>query len=477
MPVRVLTPYLNGGWTARRGRASEPVTAPFSGRRLAAIVPADARDLAAAIAGARTAQRTLAELPRYARAEILERTAALLREERTRLARLIALDAGKPVTLATAEVDRATTVFRLAAEEARRFGSAAFPADAEPRGAALRAVVERFPLGLIAAISPFNFPLNLVAHKVAPAFAAGNAVVLKPPPQAPLAAFRLAELLSRAGAPPGALQVLHLPIPLAERLASDPAFAMLSFTGSAKVGWHLKRVAADKRVVLELGGNAAVLVHSDAGDLPALAERLAWGAFAYGGQVCIKVQRVYVHAPLFRRLTRLVVTAARRLGVGDPLHPGTTIGPLIDPAALARVQEWIAEAVAAGAKAVLRGRRRGSVLGPTVLTAVTPEMKVWREEIFGPVLTISPYGSWREAIRLANDSPYGLQAGVYTHDARRIEAAFRGLNVGGVVVNDLPTLRLDHLPYGGMKASGFGREGVATAMAEMSQEKLLLLRP
>ncbi|HTL04710.1 MAG TPA: aldehyde dehydrogenase family protein [Gemmatimonadales bacterium] len=472
----ILTAYLNGGWSPRRGRPAEAVRAPFTGRRIAQLVPGDGAELRAAIAGARRAQRVLAALPRHARAGILERTAQLLGAERARLGRLIARDAGKPITLALAEVDRAITVFGLAATEARRFGISAFPADGDARGTGMQATVERFPLGVIAAISPFNFPLNLVAHKVAPAIAAGNAVVLKPPPQAPLAAFRLAELLTRAGLPPGGLQVLALPLPLAERLATDPAFAMLSFTGSARVGWHLQAIAPRRKVVLELGGNAAVLVHSDADDLAALAARIAWGAFAYAGQVCIKVQRLYVHAPLFRRFSRLIVAATRRLVAGDPLRPATVLGPLIDGDALRRVQHWIAEAEAAGARPLLRGRRRGQVLGPTILTRVTPAMKVWSEEVFGPVLTVMPYRGWSEGIRLANATQYGLQAGIFTHDARRIEAAFRGLEVGGVVLNDIPTLRLDHLPYGGVKASGFGREGVQSAMDTMSEPRLLLGR-
>jgi glyceraldehyde-3-phosphate dehydrogenase (NADP+) len=452
------------------------VTAPFDGRSLALIVPGDTQDLDRAIAGARAAQKVVAALPRHRRSAILEETAHLLLEERASLARLISRDAGKPLSLAAAEVDRAITVFRQAAEGARRFGVSAQAADSDPRGESMTAVVERFPLGVIAAISPFNFPLNLVAHKVAPAIAAGNSVVLKPPPQAPLAAFRLAELMTRAGLPAGCLQVLHLPVPVAERLATDPAFAMLSFTGSAKVGWHLKAVAGRKRVILELGGNAAVLVHSDAGNLDAIAERIAWGAFAYAGQVCIKVQRLYVHAPLFRRLLRKVVEATRRLPRGNPVRAETVIGPLIDVGAVRRVQAWVDEAVAGGARAVLRGARRGMVLGPTILTKVRREMKVSCEEVFGPVLVVAPYRTWGEGIRYANDSPYGLQAGVFTHDARRIREAFLGIEVGGVIVNDIPTLRLDHLPYGGVKSSGLGREGVEEAMREMSEPRLLLQR-
>jgi glyceraldehyde-3-phosphate dehydrogenase (NADP+) len=476
MPLRILTPWVDGAWLPRRRRPAEPVTAPFNGRALAHLVAGDDADLDRAIVGARRAAETLAALPRHGRAEILETASLLLREERIALARLIARDAGKPLALAAAEVDRAVLVFRQAAEEARRFGVSALAADADPRGAGMTARVERFPIGVIAAIAPFNFPLNLVAHKVAPAIAAGNSVVLKAPPQAPLAAFRLAELISRAGLPPGGLQVLHLPIAVAERLARDEAFAMLSFTGSAGVGWHLKSVAGRKRVLLELGGNAAVLVHSDATDLDALAARLAWGAFAYAGQVCIKVQRLYIHAPLYRRLVRRIVDATRALRRGDPARASTVIGPMIDEASLVRVAAWVREAVAGGALPLLAGRRRGAVLGPTILARVRPTMKVWQEEVFGPVLTVAPYRTWTEGIRLANMSRYGLQAGIFTHDARRIEQAYRGLAVGGVVVNDIPTLRLDHLPYGGAKDSGFGREGVVEAMTAMSEPRLLLMR-
>jgi len=476
MALRIFTPWVDGAWLPRRRRPTEPVTAPFNGRTLAYVVAGDDADLDRAIAGARRASAALAALPRYRRAEILETVSFLLREERAGLARLIARDAGKPLALATAEVDRAVLVFHQASEEARRFGVSALAADADPRGEGMTARIERVPIGVIAAIAPFNFPLNLVAHKVAPAIAAGNAVVLKPPPQAPLAAFRLAELLSQAGLPPGALQVLHLPIAVAERLARDEAFAMLSFTGSAGVGWHLKSVAGRKRVLLELGGNAAVLVHSDATDLDRLAARLAWGAFAYAGQVCIKVQRLYVHAPLYRRLVRKVVEATRRLPRGDPARSATVIGPMIDEASLRRVGAWVGEAIADGAVPLLAGRRRGAVLGPTILARTRNSMKVWKEEVFGPVLIVAPYRTWADGIRLANASRYGLQAGIFTHDARRIEQAFRGLAVGGVVVNDIPTLRLDHLPYGGTKDSGFGREGVAEAMMEMTEPRVLLMR-
>ena len=476
MPVRTYTPHLGGRFVPLGRRALEEVTAPFDGRRLARIAVGTSGDLDQAIAYAREGAARLQALSRRQRADFLARAAEALRRRQHEFAALIAADAGKPVTLAEAEVSRCITVLRLSAEEAPRFGVTAVSGDPDSRGAGRLGLVERVPVGLVAAISPFNFPLNLVAHKVAPALATGNAVVLKPPPQAPLAAFHLTELLTECGAPPGALQVLHLPIPIAERLARDEAFALLSFTGSAKVGWHLKSVAGRKRVVLELGGNAATIVHSDVEDLPEVAARIAWGAFAYAGQVCIKVQRLLVHRPIYRRFVNRVMEAARALKNGDPGDSATVIGPMIDDGAVDRVTTWVREAVAGGATPLLQGRRRGRLLGPTILEGARRDMKVVAEEVFGPVLTVAPYGTWREALALANASRYGLQAGVYTNDQRRIFDAFRTLEVGGVIINDLPTFRLDHLPYGGVKASGFGREGIRSAMETMTEERVMILR-
>lgn len=472
-----ILPWVNGRPSKGRGRRRVEVTRPWDGRQIAVLEEANAADLERATAVAVRAAARMRALPAHRRREILLRTAGLITRDRTTLGRLIAEDGGKPITLALGEVDRAITTFTVAAEEVRALAGDWPPADIDPRGEGFLALTRRFPVGPVAAISPFNFPLNLIAHKVAPAIGVGTSVVLKPPPQAPLAAFRLAALLAEAGLPPGAFQVLYLPVPLAERLATDPAFSMLSFTGSAAVGWHLKSVAGRKKVVLELGGNAAALVHEDAEDQAAIAARVAWGAFAYAGQVCIKVQRLLVHRPIAARFTRQVVSATRALAVGDPLDPATVIGPLIDDPAADRVQEWIREALANGARALLRGRRRGRLLGPTILDRVRPEMKVSCREVFGPVLVVQTYRTWDEALALANDSDYGLQAGVFTRDARRMLGAYEALEVGGVVGNDIPTLRLDHLPYGGVKASGFGREGLREAMREMSEPRVLLWKP
>jgi acyl-CoA reductase-like NAD-dependent aldehyde dehydrogenase len=476
MPLETCTPWIGGRRVGVRGRRIETVRAPFDGRPLARVGIATSADLDAAIAAARTAFGELRRWPRHARRDLLDRVARALTAERRSLAALLSADCGKPITQALGEVDRAALTFSFAADEARRFGGEFIPMDVDPRAVGMTGLTQRFPVGPISAISPFNFPLNLLAHKLAPALAVGSAVVVKPPPQAPLAAFRLARILAECGAPPGACNVLPMDISVAERLATDPAFALLSFTGSANVGWHLKRVAGKKKVLLELGGNAAVVVHEDAPDLDWVAERLAFGGFAYAGQVCIKVQRILVHRTIWRRFTRRFLEASADLKAGDPRDPKTVVGPMIDAAALERVQSWVAEAEAAGARVLLRGRRRGSVLRPTVLTDVTPRMKVEREEVFGPVTTLTPYRDFASALARVNSSAYGLQAGIFTADLRRALQAFATLEVGGVIVNDFPTLRLDHYPYGGVKDSGFGREGVRYAMEEMSEPRMLVLR-
>ncbi len=470
-----LTPWIDGAHVAPDGRVADPVVAPYTRERAALAMQGTTQDLEAAIQAATRAFQVMRRLPRHARRDILARVADAIAADRQRLATELAWSAGKPITQALGEVDRAILTFSLAADEARRLGGEVVPLDLDPRGAGMTGLVHRFPVGPISAISPFNFPLNLLAHKVAPAIAVGSAVVVKPPPQCPQLAFRLGALLARCGLPAGAYNVLHLPVPLAERLATDPRFAMLTFTGSPAVGWHLKQVAGKKRVLLELGGNAAAVVHEDAGDLDWVAGRLASGAFAYAGQICIKVQRIYVHRPIYRDFVDRLVRAAAALPVGDPMDPRTVVGPMIDSAAADRVQAWTDEAVRAGATVLLAARRDGNLLSPALLADVPPEQKVNRLEVFGPVSIVAPYDTWEEALALVNDSPFGLQAGIFTHDVNRIFQAFNALEVGGVVVNDFPTLRVDNYPYGGVKDSGFGREGVRYAMEEMTEPRMLVL--
>ncbi|MGH7703468.1 MAG: aldehyde dehydrogenase family protein, partial [Gemmatimonadales bacterium] len=451
------------------------LNSPFTRQPLAEVARARPDDLEAAIEAARAAFGAMRMMPRHARRDLLARVAAAIGGQRKELAQEIMLSCGKPITQALGEVDRAAITFSLAADEARRFGGEVVPLDVDTRAVGMTGLVHRFPIGPISAISPFNFPLNLLVHKVAPAVAVGSTVVVKPPPQCPQLAFHLGQILADCGLPAGAYNVLHLPIPLAEHLATDPRFALLTFTGSPGVGWHLKQVAGKKKVVLELGGNAAAVVHEDAGDLDWLAHRLAFGAFAYAGQVCIKVQRILVHEPIYRTFVQKFVAASAALPVGDPADERTIVGPLIDPAAADRVESWIEEAAADGGQLLLRGSRTGSVLGPTIIGNARKEAKVSCREVFGPVATVTPYTDWTCALEEANDSAFGLQAGVFTHDVNRIFTAFNTLEVGGVIVNDFPTFRVDNFPYGGVKDSGFGREGVRYAMDDMSEPRMLVL--
>jgi len=454
---------------------NEPVINPYDNSLVATIGVADALDMDDAIVAARKAFDEFRTWPRYKRKEILLGVAARLREQRDAFIELMIAESGKPRIYSGVEVDRAISTFTLAAEESTRFGGEVLPLDLSAATVGYTSIVQRFPIGVIGAISPFNFPLNLVAHKLAPAIAVGNTVVLKPPPQAPLSALMLADACYEAGLPPAALSVVHAPVPVAERLATDERIAMLSFTGSARVGWHLKSIAGKKKVVLELGGNAAAVVAADA-DLAWAAKRCAAGSFAQAGQVCIKVQRIYVERPVFERFEELYRRETEALAVGDPTGAATVVGPMIDTAAADRVMSWLDEAAHAGAHVVTGGSRNGNVIAPTILTDTKPDMKVEKEEIFGPVATIAPVDSIDEAFRRVNDTRYGLQAGVFTFDVRTIAKAFDELQVGGVIANDYPTLRVDNFPYGGVKDSGFGREGVRYAMEEMTELKTLVVK-
>ncbi len=453
----------------------EPVRDPYTGEVIARVGQAGPAEIEAALQAAIDAARVIGEMPRHRRAELLGGIAAGLRRDREGIARLIVREAGKPVQYAQAEVDRAISTFTFAAEEAKRVGGEYVPMDAAPAGEGYLGVARRFPIGPVTAISPFNFPLNLIAHKVAPALAAGNPVIVKPPPQAPLASLVLADLADEIGIPAGVLQVVPCAVGEAERLVTDERVAMLSFTGSAAVGWRLKEKAGRKRILLELGGNAAAIVEQDA-DLDWTVPRLAVGAFAYAGQVCISVQRILVHRAIEPEFLERLSAAVKELPVGDPSDPRTVVGPLIDDAAAERVETWVREAVSSGARLLCGGGRRGRVMEPVVLTGVPPQARISCEEAFGPVVTVRPYDDFAEAIRLANDSAYGLQAGVFTRDIQRAAEAFRSLQVGGVIVNDYPMFRVDQMPYGGTKASGLGREGVRYAIEAMTETKLWVIR-
>ncbi len=469
-----VTPFLlNGHWVTTDSTA--PVQNPHTGGTIALVCQADRANLDDAIAGAERAFRDTRAMPRHQRAALLTQVAAALAAQKAELSRLMATEAGKPLQFAAGEVDRAVATFTVAAEEAKRLSGEWLPTDWTSDGEGYLAVTKRVPLGPIAAFAPFNFPLNLVAHKIAPCLASGNTMVLKPPPQAPLTALRLGRILVEAGMPPGMVNILPCPVPVAEALVADPRIRFLTFTGSAAVGWKLKAGAGKKGVLLELGGNAAAIVHVDA-DLGWASRRLALGAFAYAGQVCISVQRILVHEALYERFVEQFLLDVEALQVGDPLDGKTVVGPLIDQAAADRVERWATDAVNGGAKALTSITRSGNTIAPIVLTHADPTMAVSCEEVFGPVVTLAPYRSFQEALATVNDSRYGLQAGVFTHDYRKAFEAFDALDVGGIIINDYPTFRVDHTPYGGMKDSGLGREGVKYAMDAMTQLKTAIFK-
>lgn len=458
-----------------------PVTAhcdsirnPYNGELIAQVSLADAALAEEATRVTVQAAREMARLPAHVRARACETIAQQLRDRQEEFAALIVAEAGKPLADARREVTRAVQTWVVAAEEAKRLGGEMIPLDWTPGLDHYVGLTRRVPVGAVLGITPFNFPLNLVVHKVAPALAAGNAILIKPAPQTPLTALLLGEVVAQSGLPSGALTVVPCDNQVAQRLVEDDRFKVFSFTGSAAIGWMLKAKAGKKRVLLELGGNAGVIVEPDA-DLDLAARRCAAGGYGYAGQTCISVQRILVHESVRERFTEAFVAAVRALKAGDPTREDTVVGPVINEAAASRIQQWIADARTGGARVLLGGARQGSVVEAAVLTDVAPSMKLSCEEVFGPVVTITPYRSFEEALRLVNDSPYGLQAGVFTRDIHRIFQAFRELEVGGVLANEIPTFRADHMPYGGVKDSGLGREGVRYAMEEMTEPKLLVL--
>jgi glyceraldehyde-3-phosphate dehydrogenase (NADP+) len=434
-----------------------------------------AGDMDDAIAAAHAATRTMRDLPTHARARILDDTAAALRARTEEIAVLMARESGKPIRYCRGEVSRAVVTFTLAAGEARRFGGEVLPVDLEARAEGRLCLFTRVPRGPVAAIAPFNFPLNLIAHKLSPAVAAGASVVLKPPPQCPLTGLTLAEIMLDAGLPPGALNVIHCPPAVAQRMVEDPRLAVLSFTGSDVVGWRLKALAGKKQVLLELGGNAPCIVDRGV-SLDAVLPPLLTGAWAHAGQVCIKVQRILVHASLWDEFLERFVAETRALRCGDPLDEETVVGPLIEARHVERVLAWIREAVDAGARMHCGGEADGQVVAPTVLTDVPPDQKVCKDEVFGPVTVLEPFDEFGEALARCNATRFGLQAGVFTPSLDHALAAFRELDYGGVMINDVPTFRVDNFPYGGAKDSGFGREGVRFAVQELTEPKVLVLR-
>ena len=460
----------------RDSRRGETIRYPYTGEPIHEVAVGSEREVEAATAAAARAFAATRRLSRAARSEILSRAAGAIRSRSEELAETVQKEAGKPITLARWEVTRCWNTFTLAAEEAKRLTGELVPADILPRYEGYRSLYERFPVGPILGITPFNFPVNLVAHKIAPALAAGNSVVVKPAPQTPLSALKLAEIVQAAGAPKGSVNVVPCCNELAGKMVADERFKMLSFTGGAKTGWQLKTAAGKKKVTLELGGNAGLIIAEDA-DLEAAAKKAATGGFAYAGQACISVQRIYAQRRIVERFLEHLLREAEAIPVGDPADERTVVGPLVNEQTADRVMAWVEEARAQGARVLCGGHRTRNVITPAVLVGVKPTMKVSCEELFGPVVTVEPYDDFGEAVARVNDSPYGLQAGVFTYDQRRIDHAFREIEAGAVLVNETSYFRIDNYPYGGVKDSGFGREGVRYAMESMTEPRVLVLAP
>jgi glyceraldehyde-3-phosphate dehydrogenase (NADP+) len=468
-------PLLIGGNWRTTGNLQE-VRAPFNGEGLARVSYASRGDVEESIALAASAAAEMRAVPRYEVAEALRRLADYIQTHREDFARTIATEAGKPINAARGETDRAVSTFTFASEEARRFTGENVPVDTQAIGRGRIGWTERIPRGIIFGITPFNFPLNLVAHKVAPALASRNSIIVKPSPRTPLTALLLGEAFLGCGLPKGALQIVPMEIPEIDVLLADERVAMISFTGSAEVGWKLRERASRKMVTLELGGNAPVIVDESA-DVAYSVERAAMAAFSYAGQVCISAQRLLLHEKIADEWTTRFVKRARNLHMGDPLDEKTELSVMINEEAARRAEGWINEALGAGARMLCGGARRGALLEATVLANVHSEMRVCSEEVFAPIATIQTFSDFADALFEANNTRYGLQAGVFTRDMGHAFHAAEALEFGGVMINDAPAFRVDNMPYGGVKLSGAGREGVRYAMEEMTEPRMVVIDP
>ncbi len=464
--------YLAGRWVESPDVL--PVTNPAADKPAGATYTATAEQYEEAVQAAVSAFELTRRLPAYERGAILRSISAGIHDRRAELGRLMTLESGKPIRDALVEVDRAVLTFRLGAEEAERLYGEVIPLDLMPSSKGRLGITRRFPLGPIAAISPFNFPLNLAAHKLAPAIAAGNSIVLKPPSKDPLTMLTVAEIVDGAGLPQGAVSILPMTRELGDRMVADERFKLLTFTGSPSVGWRMKERAGKKRVVLELGGNAGVIVDQSA-DLDWAVKRTLAGAFGYAGQVCISVQRLFLHRAVYDEFLERFIAGARELKAGDPLDPATQLGPMVDEAAARRAERWVREAEELGGRVLLGGRADGSFFPPTVLVDTPVHAQVCSNEAFAPLVVAFRFDDFATAIKQVNDSLYGLQTGVFTNDLAHGWQAFDELEVGGVIVNDIPTYRIDHMPYGGVKDSGLGREGLRWSIEDMTELRLMVL--
>ncbi|PFJ14180.1 aldehyde dehydrogenase [Bacillus cereus] len=468
--------YINGDW--KSVNTYKPLYAPYSEEILAEIAQGTEKDVQEAVTSAKNAMQKMNKLSAYDRATILEKVAQKMDERREEFAEIIAKEAAKPIRAARGEVDRTVQTYKFAAEEAKRIYGETLPLDAASGADGRIAYTIRKPIGVIGAITPFNFPLNLVAYKVGPAIAAGNTVVLKPADQTPLSSYALVELFEEAGLPKGALNIISGPGPtVGEAMVKNDEVAFITFTGSPKVGIGIKEKAGLKRVTLELGSNAAVIIDEDVELTDEIIERVKWGAFVNSGQVCISVQRVFVHENRIDEFLSKLKKAMETVVVGDPLQEETDVSALISKKDVGRIEMWVQEAIGEGATVLYGGRKHDArIFEPTVLTNVPEHVSVQCQEVFGPLLTVNPFKEFDEAIERVNNSRYGLQAGVFTNNLLKAMRAIDKLEVGGVMINDIPTFRVDHMPYGGVKESGTGREGIKYAIEEMTEMKLVCIK-
>lgn len=465
--------FLAGQWIQSNQTLS--VNAPWDGTELARVHLADESLIEQAIQKGLEAQKSLLHWPAYKRADFLREVALKLKNQAERFALSLAREAAKPYQDALGEVLRASETFLIASEEARRFSGEYMRLDWTAAGEGLSGRTRWVPSGLVAGISPFNFPLNLAVHKLAPAIACGAPIVLKPASSTPLATLMLAELFQEVGGlPQGAVSILPASREAGNLLVTHPQIATLSFTGSDKVGWKLKQAAGKKKSIMELGGNAALIISEHAPPIHDFIGQLTKGCFAYAGQICIHTQRIFVHHSRFDETAEALVREAKNLNVGPPESPNTNFSCMIDASNAKRVSDWIQEAINQGAKALLHGKQKGTLHEPTILTQTKAQMSVRSEELFGPAVCIEPYHDFQEALQLVNEGRYGLQAGLFTSRDSEIQEAFQNLDVGGLLINRTPTLRLDHMPYGGVKDSGLGREGVRYAMKDYCEPRLLV---
>ncbi len=469
-----MRPFLLSG-SPTTGATTLPVTSPWDGSPVDEVAVPTAEQVEQAVVDLDAVRLEAQALPAHVRAGALDHISGRIAERAEEIAKLITAENGKPLVWSRGEVTRAVSTFRWAAEEARRFSGELQRLDTDAAATGRLAVVRRFPRGPVLGIAPFNFPLNLVAHKVAPAIAVGAPILVKPAPATPLTALLLGEIIAETDLPPRMVSVLPVANDDMGPLVTDPRLPVISFTGSGPVGWHIKREASAKHVTLELGGNAAVVVNDDWPDLAAAAARIALFGNYQAGQSCISVQRVLVHAGIYERFVAELVTAVDKLVTGDPAADGVQVGPVINDAAADRISEWVDEARGAGARVLAGGTREGRTIAPTVVADVPRDAKLSTEEVFGPVLTVAPFASVDEAFALVNDSKFGLQAGLFTRDVQVAFRAHRELEVGGVIVGDVPSFRADQMPYGGWKESGVGREGLRSAMADLTEERVLVL--